>query len=234
MASLGKLAAGVAHQLNNPLGGVTLFTKLVLEDYDLPPGARDDLSRVLTDAERCRETVKELLEFTRQTRHLMRPHDVNQAISRTLFLLKNQSLFQDITIDTALDPQLPLSVCDIQQLNHMFMNIILNAAQAMEGKGRLTVRTSSPPESGHVHIEIADSGPGIPPEVLPHIFDPFFTTKEEGAGTGLGLSLVYGIVENHGGRIKALSEPGQGATFVIDLPITPRTEGEPTRGDTCR
>jgi signal transduction histidine kinase len=85
-----------------------------------------------------------------------------------------------------------------------------------------------------VHIEIADSGPGIPPEVLPHIFDPFFTTKEEGAGTGLGLSLVYGIVENHGGRIKALSEPGQGATFVIDLPITPRTEGEPTRGDTCR
>ena len=234
MASLGKLAAGVAHQLNNPLGGVTLFTKLVLEDYELPPGARDDLSRVLTDAERCRETVKELLEFTRQTRHLMRPHDVNQAISRTLFLLKNQSLFQDITIDTALDPQLPSSVCDIQQLNHMFMNIILNAAQAMEGKGRLTVRTSSPPESGHVHIEIADTGPGIPPEVLPHIFDPFFTTKEEGAGTGLGLSLVYGIVENHGGRIKALSEPGQGATFVVDLPITPRTEGEPTRGDNCR
>ncbi len=148
MASLGKLAAGVAHQLNNPLGGITLFTKLVLEDYELPPGAREDLGRVLGDAERCRETVKELLEFTRQTRHLMRPHDVNQAISRTLFLLKSQSLFHDIEIETSLDPHLPPVVSDIQQLNHMFMNIILNAAQAMGGKGRLTVRTESAPEAG--------------------------------------------------------------------------------------
>ncbi|MCU0540496.1 MAG: ATP-binding protein [Desulfobacterales bacterium] len=234
MASLGKLAAGVAHQLNNPLGGIILFTKLVLEDYDLPSGARDDLGRVLGDAERCRETVKELLEFTRQTRHLMKPHDVNQAISRTLFLLKSQSLFHDIAIETELEPQLPTVVSDIQQLNHMFMNIILNAAQAMGGKGRLAVRTANLPESGHVRIQISDTGPGIPPEVLPHIFEPFFTTKEEGAGTGLGLSLVYGIVENHGGRIKALSEPGAGATFVIDLPITPRTERERPRGDERR
>ena len=201
---------------------------------ELPPGAREDLGRVLGDAERCRETVKELLEFTRQTRHLMRPHDVNQAISRTLFLLKSQSLFHDIEIETSLDPHLPPVVSDIQQLNHMFMNIILNAAQAMGGKGRLTVRTESAPEAGHVRIEISDSGPGIPPEVLPHIFEPFFTTKEEGDGTGLGLSLVYGIVENHGGRIKALSQPGEGAAFVIELPLTPRTEGDRTRGDTCR
>lgn len=230
MASLGKLAAGVAHQLNNPLGGVTLFTKLVLEDYELPPGAREDLGRVLNDAERCRETVKELLEFTRQTRHLMRPHDINQAISRTLFLLKNQSLFQNITIETQLDPRLPTVTSDIQQLNHMFMNIILNAAQAMAGSGRLTVRTSHVSESGQVRIQIADTGPGIPPDVLPHIFEPFFTTKDEGEGTGLGLSLVYGIVENHGGKIKALSEPGQGATFVIKLPVTPRADGDRTRG----
>jgi two-component system, NtrC family, sensor kinase len=229
MASLGKLAAGVAHQLNNPLGGITLFTKLVLEDYELPPGAREDLSRVLGDAERCRETVKELLEFTRQTRHLMQPHDVNQAISRTLFLLKNQALFQNIIIETQLDPQLPTVTSDSQQLNHMFMNIILNAAQAMEGSGRLTVRTSAVPASGKVHIEIEDTGPGIPPEVLPHIFDPFFTTKDEGKGTGLGLSLVYGIVENHGGQIKASSEPGKGATFVIELPVTSKVDGDPTR-----
>jgi two-component system, NtrC family, sensor kinase len=234
MASLGKLAAGVAHQLNNPLGGITLFTKLVLEDYDLPPGAREDLGRVLGDAERCRETVKELLEFTRQTRHLMRPHDINKAISRTLFLLKSQSLFHDITIDTDFDPNLPQTVSDIQQLNHMFMNIILNAAQAMGGKGRLTVRTESLPESEHVRIRISDTGPGIPPEVLPHIFEPFFTTKEEGAGTGLGLSLVYGIVENHGGRIQALNDPGAGAAFLIELPITPRTEGDRARGDERR
>jgi PAS domain S-box-containing protein len=229
MASLGKLAAGVAHQLNNPLGGVVLFTKLVLEDYDLPPGVREDLGRVLNDAERCRETVKELLEFTRQTRHLMRPHDVNQAISRTLFLLKSQSLFQDIAIDTEFDPQLPTVHSDIQQMNHLFMNIILNAAQAMSGRGRLTIRTARDPESGCARIEIADTGPGIPPDVLPHIFEPFFTTKDEGQGTGLGLSLVYGIVENHGGRIKAFSEPGQGARFVIELPLKPRADGDRAR-----
>jgi len=229
MASLGKLAAGVAHQLNNPLGGVTLFTKLVLEDYELPPGAREDLGRVLNDAERCRETVKELLEFTRQTRHLMRPNDVNQAVRRTLFLLKSQSLFQNIVMEVHLDEQLPAVHCDIQQLNHMLMNIVLNAAQAMKGCGALTIRTTIVPDRPWVRIEIADSGPGIPPEVLPHIFEPFFTTKDEGEGTGLGLSLVYGIVENHGGQIKALSEPGQGAVFVIELPVAPRADGDHTR-----
>jgi PAS domain S-box-containing protein len=219
MASLGKLAAGVAHQLNNPLGGVTLFTRLVLEEYALPPGAREDLERVLNDAERCRETVKELLEFTRQTRHLMRPHDVNQAITRTIFLLKSQSLFHDIAIETELDPGLPAVHSDIQQLNHLFMNIILNAAQAMSGRGRLKVQTGPAETAGCVRIRISDTGPGIPPEVLPHIFDPFFTTKAEGEGTGLGLSLAYGIVENHRGRIKAISEPGQGASFVVELPV---------------
>ena len=232
MASLGKLAAGVAHQLNNPLGGITLYTRLVLEDYQLPSGARDDLGRVLSDAERCRETVKELLEFTRQTRHLMQPHDINQAISRTLFLLENQSLFQNITIETHLDGSLPPVHSDIQQINHLFMNLILNAAQAMGGCGRLVIRTSRAPEAAErVLIEISDSGPGIAADVLPHIFEPFFTTKPEGEGTGLGLSLVYGIVENHGGQIKATSTPGEGATFVIQLPITQKAGGEGNSGN---
>ncbi|MDZ7580658.1 MAG: ATP-binding protein [Deltaproteobacteria bacterium] len=224
MASLGKLAAGVAHQLNNPLGGITLFTKLVLEDYQLEDGAREDLNRVLCDAQRCKETIKELLEFTRQTRHLMHPHDINRALTRTLFLLENQSLFQNITIEKELDASLKPVHSDIQQLNHMFMNIILNAAQAMAGHGRLKLKTSFLPEKDRVRIEIMDTGPGIPEHVLPHIFEPFFTTKEEGQGTGLGLSLVYGIVENHGGRIKALSEPGQGTTFVIELPFQPKAD----------
>lgn len=224
MASLGKLAAGVAHQLNNPLAGITLFTKLVLEDYALEEGAKSDLGRVLQDAERCRDTVKELLEFTRQTRHLMQPHDINRAISRTLFLLENQTLFQNITIAKNLDTSLPKVHSDIQQLNHLFMNIILNAAQAMGGKGRLKLETAYLPTQKRVCIKIADTGPGIPEHILPHIFDPFFTTKEEGEGTGLGLSLVYGIVENHGGQIKAESKPGQGATFIIELPLMPKTE----------
>ncbi len=226
MASLGKLAAGVAHQLNNPLGGITLFTKLVLEEYELEKGAREDLQRILRDAERCRDTVKELLEFTRQTRHFMRPHDINKALERTLFLLENQSLFQNITIEKKLTDGLPMLVGDIQQINHMFMNIILNAAQAMEGSGRLTLRTFQTPGSDKVTIEISDNGPGISEEHLSHIFDPFFTTKEEGKGTGLGLSLVYNIVENHGGRITPQTKMGEGTTFIIELPLSGPPEKE--------
>jgi signal transduction histidine kinase len=219
MSSLGKLAAGVAHQLNNPLGGITLFAKLIQEEYNLEEGAKQDLDRILKDAQRCRDTVKELLEFTRQTRHLMRPHDVNEAVSRTLFLLENQALFQNIDISKNLDPSLPPIQADIQQLNHLFMNIILNAAQAMKEQGCLTLKTSPVPAGDRVCIEISDTGPGIPEDILPHIFEPFFTTKEEGKGTGLGLSLAYSIVKNHAGTITAKSEPGQGTTFIIEFPV---------------
>ena len=219
MASLGKLAAGVAHQLNNPLGGITLFAKLILEEYDLEDGAKEDLNRILKDANRCRDTVRELLEFTRQTRHLMRPNDVNRALTRTLFLLESQTLFQNIDIVKDLDASLPPVYGDIQQLNHLFMNIILNAAQAMEGKGKLTIKSRLLSDADRVCIEISDTGPGIPEDILPHIFEPFFTTKEEGKGTGLGLSLAYRIVENHGGHIRAESKPDEGTKFLIELPL---------------
>jgi PAS domain S-box-containing protein len=219
MASLGKLAAGVAHQINNPLGGITLFAKLALEEYEMEDALRTDLLRILKDAERCRETVKELLEFTRQTRHHMRPHDVNRAISRTLFLLENQSLFQNITVEKRFGENLPPVQADIQQLNHLFMNIVLNAAQAMEGKGRLQLKTYRHPTGEQVVVEISDTGPGIAADVLPHVFEPFYTTKEEGQGTGLGLSLAYGIVENHEGHITVDNKPEGGAVFTIRLPI---------------
>jgi len=231
MASLGKLAAGVAHQLNNPLGGITLYTKLILEEYDLEEAVQEDLNRILKDAERCRDTVKELLEFTRQTRQLMQPHDINRAISRTLFLLENQTLFQNIEIKRELMTSLPPVKGDIQQLNHLLMNIILNAAQAMKGKGVLTVRSKLLPDRGKVCIEISDTGPGISETALPHIFEPFYTTKEEGEGTGLGLSLVYGIVENHGGTIKADSKPGEGATFIVELPLSGKGLGRKECGE---
>lgn len=219
MASLGKLAAGVAHQLNNPLGGITLFAKLMMEEYDLPENAGADLNRILKDAERCRDTVKELLEFARQTRHLMQPNNINTLLRRTLFLLENQALFQNITVRQHLDADLPLVSSDAQQLNHLFMNIILNAAQAMDGKGTLTLTTSRNEDNGCVRIQISDTGPGIPEQVISHIFEPFFTTKEEGQGTGLGLSLAYNIVESHGGRISAVNNPRTGATFTVDLPL---------------
>ena len=219
MASLGKLAAGVAHQLNNPLGGITLYAQIMLEEHQLEPEAREDIGRIIDDAERCRNTVRELLEFARQTRQEIRMNDINHALSRTLFLLENQSLFHNIEIVKELAPDLPKVPSDIQQLNHVFMNIILNAAEAMEGRGQLTVQTSVAPGEKEILLRITDTGPGIPKEVLPHIFEPFYTTKEEGKGTGLGLSMAYGIIENHEGGIEARSAPGEGTTFTIRLPL---------------
>lgn len=223
MASIGKLAAGVAHQLNNPLSGITLYSHILAEEYELPPGAGDDLKRILAGAERCRDTVRELLQFARQTSKEIRPADLNQAITRTMFLLENQALFQNIDIALNLDPALAEVPADIQQLNHVFMNLILNAAEAMEGQGRLEVRTGTTPAGNAARVEIIDTGPGIPEAVLGHLFEPFFTTKDEGKGTGLGLSVAYGIIEDHGGKISADNRPRGGARFVIELPLSSGT-----------
>jgi len=221
MASLGKLAAGVAHQLNNPLGGITLFGQLMTEEYDLPDKCKQDLDRILADARRCKDIVKQLLQFSRQTRKELLGHDINQALLRTLFLLENQTLFQNITIKKELDENLPPIPVDILQMNQVFMNIILNAADAMAEGGTLTLKTYPSDMEEAVCIQIADTGMGIAADDLPHIFDPFFTTKEEGKGTGLGLSVAYGIVVDHGGRITASSTPGEGTVFVIELPSGP-------------
>jgi signal transduction histidine kinase len=128
-------------------------------------------------------------------------------------------LFQNIITESDLNPDLPMVKADIQQINHMFMNIILNAAQAMEGNGTLTLKTYVNSDKDHVCIEITDTGPGIPDDIKNNIFEPFFTTKEEGKGTGLGLSIVYGIVENHLGRIHVTSEISKGTKFLIELPL---------------
>ncbi len=223
MAALGKLAAGVAHQINNPLGGISLFAQLLLEEYSLEPGAQEDVQRILDDAQRCRDTVKELLEFARQSAADTKPEDLNRALSRTLFLLEKHAIFQNITIVKDFDPELPMVSCDLQQMSHVFMNLILNAAEAMEGSGTLTIATRGA-QSGSVQISISDTGPGIPKEALSNIFDPFFTTKEAGKGTGLGLSVAYRIVQNHGGMLSAWNNPDRGARFWIQLPVNPAGE----------
>ncbi|MBF0468968.1 MAG: PAS domain S-box protein, partial [Desulfamplus sp.] len=224
MSSLGKLAAGVAHQLNNPLGGITLFTQLMLEDYDLNGDAKDDLLKIQRDAERCSAIVKELLEFARQTKRELKFQNINKVVGRTLFLLRNQAIFQNIEIIEKYDASIPEIPVDIQQLNHVFMNIILNAADAMEGSGVLEIKTFLENDDGMVHITISDTGTGIPDSILPTIFEPFFTTKEEGKGTGLGLSMAYGIVESHQGKIKAENRLEGGTVFSITLPLKQETQ----------
>lgn len=233
MSSLGKLAAGVAHQLNNPLGGITLFTQLMLEEYALDDDARDDLLKIQRDAERCSAIVKELLEFARQTKREVKLQDINKIVGRTLFLLRNQAIFQNIKIVEKYDTSIPAIPVDMQQLNHVFMNIILNAADSMSGSGVLEIKTFLKGKNGisldvgnllhdndgMVYITISDTGPGIPASILPNIFEPFFTTKDEGKGTGLGLSMAYGIVQSHNGKLIAENRPEGGAVFSISLPL---------------
>jgi PAS domain S-box-containing protein len=224
MASLGKLAAGVAHEINNPLGGILIFSKMLLEDLPADDPRREDLERICDEASRCKEIVKGLLEFARQTSYKMEAIDLNRALAQGISLLENQALFHNIRIVKDLDPNLPPIPANTGQLNQVFMNIILNAAEAMAGQGMLTVNTRLGPEKDTVLIEFIDTGCGIQEEHLTRIFDPFFTTKEVGKGTGLGLSMSYGIVEKHRGRIWVKSKEGEGSTFTIELPVRAEVE----------
>ena len=224
MASLGKLAAGIAHEINNPLGGILIYSSLMMEDLPEEDAKRGDLMRIVQEAGRCKEIVKSLLEFARQTEPKMEPTDINRAINDGLFFLVNQALFHNIQIIKKFDLFLPFVQGNASQLKQVFMNIIVNAAEAMHGSGMLTITTSPAPDRKTVFVEFSDTGEGIPEENFTRIFDPFFTTKEVGKGTGLGLATSYGIIEDHGGKIGVKSKVGEGTTFTIELPIHQGTQ----------
>jgi two-component system, NtrC family, sensor kinase len=219
MASLGKLAAGVAHEINNPLGGILIYANVLFEETSPEDPRRADLKQIVDQTMRCKEIVKELLDFSRQTTHCWVQCDINQALQQTVSLLGKQALFHDIQIIKEIDPHLPQIIADPGQLNQVLINLMTNAVDAMEGKGVLTMRTYFLPDEERIGLEIADTGYGIHSENLSRIFDPFFTTKDIGKGTGLGLSTVYGIVEEHGGTIEVESTVGQGTTFILRLPV---------------
>jgi len=224
MASLGKLAAGIAHEINNPLGGILIYASLMVEDLPEDDPKRQDLARIVQEASRCKEIVKSLLEFARQSKPKMEPVDINRAITDGLFFLENQALFHNISVVKKLDPTLPFACGNGSQLKQVFMNIVVNAAEAMHGSGTLTISTVYDQERKNITIEFADTGEGIPEENLTLIFDPFFTTKGVGKGTGLGLSTAYGIIEDHGSRIDVKSKVGGGTAFTILLAPYPETQ----------
>ena len=227
MASLGKLAAGIAHEINNPLGGILIYSSLMKEELDGADSRRQDLEKIVQEATRCKDIVKSLLEFSRQTEPKMEPTDINKAITDGLFFLENQALFHNIKIVKSLSPVPPMVRGNPGQLKQVFMNIIVNAAEAMPGGGTLTIKTAPSDDQKAVSIDFVDTGEGIPQENLTRIFDPFFTTKELGKGTGLGLSTSYGIIDEHGGRIDVKSQVGKGTTFRIELPAGPEEAGSP-------
>jgi two-component system NtrC family sensor kinase len=218
LSMIGQLAAGVAHEINNPLGSILLFSRLILQQVPAEGRIRENLERIEKETKRCHTIVKGLLDFAHERKPLVESVVVNRLLDATLKLFEGQFLFQNIQVVKNYGLNVGAIEADQSQLQQVFMNIILNAADAMNGKGRLVLATQANHALGFIEISISDTGCGIPPENLERVFDPFFTTKGVGHGTGLGLSVSYGIIQSHNGEISVSSEPGQGTTFTISLP----------------
>jgi len=220
LATLGQLAAGVAHEVNNPLGAILMYTHLALEDLEATDEVRSNLQKSIKEASRCRDIVKALLDFARQSEPRVEESDVNETLRQTLEIVENQSLFQNIKIRTVLCSSPPKVAMDVGQIQQVFTNIMLNAGEAMEGRGELTITTGVSADNRYIEVTFCDTGPGIPFGSDEQIFEPFFTTKAVGRGTGLGLSISHGIIARHKGSIEVRSERGEGATFIVKLPLS--------------
>ena len=219
LASLGMLAAGVAHEINNPLGAILALTALTLEDVKTDDPNRENLQEVVKQTQRCRDIVKGLLEFSRHSKVNTELADLNKILQDTLSLVSKQAQFLNITVVTNYDPELPSVMADKSELQQVVMNILINAVQAMQERGTVTITTRHSTGDNSVEVLISDTGCGMRPDQIDQIFDPFFTTKQSGQGTGLGLSIAYGIITSHRGCISVESEVGKGSTFKIRLPI---------------
>jgi signal transduction histidine kinase len=218
LASLGRLAAGVAHEINNPLTSILLYGNLMREKLDAEHPLSNNLNYILEDAERCKEIVKNLLAYSRQTRPAKDVFYLNNLVGESLRLIRDQKLFMNVKVVKELDDCQILVNADKNQLCQVLINLIINAFDAMEGHGTLTLKTYRDRDNGKAYIEVTDSGGGIPQENLSKVFDPFFTTKELGKGTGLGLSMAYGIMEENHGRISIKETGPQGTTILLELP----------------
>ena len=231
MSAIGQLVSGVAHELNNPLAGISAFAQLLLAEKRFPPDQRTAAETIYSEARRASRIVQNLLTFARQHKAEKVPTTINQVLDDTLELRGYELRVRGIDVRREYDESLPDTMADAHQLQQVFLNLITNAEQAMEQRDghhhRLTVRTRRAADA--IRIEIEDTGAGIPPNLIERIFNPFFTTKPTGSGTGLGLSISLGIVREHEGRIWAENPPQTGARFVVEIPITePRASGEYT------
>jgi two-component system NtrC family sensor kinase len=230
LASVGLLAAGIAHELNNPLTGVLTFSSLLRKK--MPEGSEDaeDLDLVIRETKRCAAIIRRLLDFAREKTPEKKFADVNRLVEETARIVEQPAHLRDIGITLELDPKLPQAWVDADLIKQVVMNMLVNAQHAIEQKGSITVRTravaprAGSADAGSIEISIIDTGCGIAPKDVPRVFDPFFTTKGVGKGTGLGLSVSHGIVTAHGGTIEVESELGLGTTFRVRLPVQPAEE----------
>jgi two-component system NtrC family sensor kinase len=218
LASVGQLAAGVAHELNNPLGTILLYSDAMLADAPADDPRREDLEMIIDEAQRCKVIVADLLNFARQHELMAQEVDLNRLLDETITKVSSQPRFEQIEIRCQLEPQLPLIRADAAQLQQVFINLLNNSADAIEGPGVITLQTRSAGQQ-FVEARVSDTGSGIPAENLGKLFLPFFTTKPAGKGTGLGLAIAYGIVKMHRGQIHVESQVGHGTTFTVTLPV---------------
>jgi two-component system NtrC family sensor kinase len=218
LAAVGELVAGVAHEVNNPLSSISAFAQLLLRDGELTAEQRDSIEVIRGETLRASQVVKDLLAFARRSEPQQIPLDLNSLVARTLRIRHYQFGESSVRVEQLLTPDLPSVMGDPRQLQQVCLNLLSNAVQAMTATsgGTLVVRTFA--EERNVVLEVSDTGPGIAPAARDHVFEPFFTTKKEGEGTGLGLSVSYGIVAAHGGRIVVANTSAAGTTFRVTLP----------------
>jgi two-component system NtrC family sensor kinase len=226
MAALGKLAATMAHEVNNPLSGILTYTALTLKQLeaaapDSPERAEmaDQLRIIERESRRCGEIMRNLLTFARQAPPQRGSHQLNVLVERALALVHHQLELQGIDLTTRLAPALPPVFCDAGQIQQVALTLLVNAIEATPRGGRVEVSTEQDAEEMAVRLRVRDTGAGIPAEVLPHIFEPFFTTKEDQHRTGLGLAVARSIAEQHDAGLEASSQPGEGTEFIFSLPL---------------
>ena len=229
IASLGRLSAGVAHEINNPLAGILIYAELLEREMDPAFNGREYVKEIISQTMRCQQIVNRLLEFSRQSIVQRTLVDLNAVVDRVVELILHQALFHDIEVVRNLDSELPQFMGDPGQLQQVLTNLLINAADALQGQGTITITTRPGPDNEGVVLTFADTGPGIPAYIRDKIFEPFFTTKPVGKGTGLGLSIVYSVIQRHGGTIEVDSRPGVGTTFTIRLPQDLPEEEEDTQ-----
>jgi signal transduction histidine kinase len=218
LSSIGQLAAGVAHEVNNPLGMILGYTQLLIRGEEAGTQRYDDLRTIEKHTRTCKTIVERLLNFARSTQTLREPGDIHQVIEEVIGLLKRPLELDNILLETDFDNRVPPLPLDKEKMRQVFMNLLVNARQAIGKQGKIRIITRYDTEREEVMIQVMDNGCGIQPENFHRIFDPFFTTKTTGEGTGLGLSVSYGIVQDHKGQILVNSEPGKGSTFSLILP----------------
>ena len=220
LTAMGRLAGEIAHEINNPLGGILLYANLIREELPQENQAYGNVGKIIKLATRCRIIAKGLLNFGKSSSKSYAPVDLNQVIKEMYSLIEGHHVLRNVDTKMRLKKELPHFMGDKGQIEQVVLNLIINAGEAMDGKGNLVVETDYLEEQRAVCLIVKDTGPGISGENLQRIFEPFFTTKRPGKGTGLGLSITHGIVQRHGGKITVESEPGKGTCFEVKISVS--------------